>query len=123
MVTAAHHYGAVVARRVEARNADGAEAVAGLRTADGRCADPLPDAVVREAITAVIAAAHERFPGFAFRLVGNADGHHDTARSSREPVNRAGGSAPVAGSAVITLGAGDRVRAVHGFPDRVPEAA
>lgn len=127
MTTAAHRYDAVVARYFEAWNADGdearAKAVADAWTADGRYTDPLSDAVGHEAITAVIAAAHEQFPGFAFRLVGNVDGHHDTARFSWELVNRADGSAPVAGSDVITLDAEDRVRAVYGFLDRVPEGA
>lgn len=127
MTTAAHRYDAVVARYFEAWNADGdearAKAVADAWTADGRYTDPLSDAVGHEAITAVIAAAHEQFPGFAFRLVGNVDGHHDTARFSWELVNQADGSAPVAGSDVITLDAEDRVRAVYGFLDRVPEGA
>ncbi|MFD7704701.1 hypothetical protein [Streptomyces caelestis] len=68
-------------------------------------------------------AARERFPGFVLRLAGSADGRHDTARSPREPVNRVDGSAPAAGSDVIALDAEDRVRAVHGFLDRVPEGA
>ncbi|MFC8392963.1 nuclear transport factor 2 family protein [Streptomyces sp. NPDC057238] len=127
MTTAAHRYDAVVARYFEAWNADDAEArakaVADVWTADGRYTDPLSDALGHEAITAVIAATHEQFPGFAFRLAGNVDGHHDTARFSWELVNRADGSAPVAGSDVITLDAEDRVRAVYGFLDRVPEGA
>ena len=116
-----------VARYFEAWNATGPEeltnAVAAAWTEDGRYTDPLADAVGHEAITAVIAAAHDRFPGFAFRLAGTVDGHHDTARFSWELVNTADGSAPVAGSDVITLGSGDRVRAVYGFLDRLPEGA
>jgi hypothetical protein len=51
------------------------------------------------------------------------DGHHDTARFSWELVNEADGSAPVAGSDVITLDAEGRIRAVLGFLDRVPAGA
>jgi hypothetical protein len=122
-----HDYDAVVARYFEAWNADGdgtrAKAVAEVWTADGRYTDPLSDATGHEAITAVIASAREQFPGFVFRLAGRVDGHHDTARFSWELVNEADGSAPVAGSDVITLDAGSRVRAVYGFLDRVPAGA
>ncbi|MFK4153755.1 nuclear transport factor 2 family protein [Streptomyces fungicidicus] len=127
MTTSAHRYDAAVARYFDAWNAGDAQAraraVAAAWTEDGRYTDPLADAVGHEAITAVIAAAHDRFPGFSFRLAGTVDGHHDTARFSWELVNTADGSAPVAGSDVITLGSGDRVRAVYGFLDRLPEGA
>lgn len=73
-----------------------------------------------EQIAAVITAAHEQSPGFVFRLSGAVDGHHDTARFSGELVNGADGSAPVAGSDVITLDGEGRIRAVYGFLDRVP---
>ncbi|MFH8448018.1 nuclear transport factor 2 family protein [Streptomyces fungicidicus] len=127
MTDSAHRYDAAVARYFDAWNAEDAQArakaVAAAWTEDGRYTDPLADAVGHEAITAVIAAAHDRFPGFAFRLAGAVDGHHDTARFSWELVNTADGSAPVAGSDVVTLGSGDRVRAVYGFLDRLPEGA
>jgi hypothetical protein len=71
----------------------------------------------------VIAAAHEQFPGFSFRLLGTVDGHHDTARFSWELVNEADGSAPVAGFDVVTLDAEGRIRQVLGFLDRVPAGA
>lgn len=70
-----------------------------------------------------------KFPGFAFRLTGAVDGHHDTARFSWELVSEAGGtpseggSAPVAGSDVVTLNAEGRIRTVLGFLDRVPARA
>lgn len=127
MTSRAHDYDAVVARYFEAWNADGgharAQAVAGLWTADGRYTDPLSDADGHEAITAVIASVREQFPGFVLRLVGDVDGHHDTARFSWELVNEEDGSAPVAGSDVVTLDAGSRIRAVYGFLDRVPAGA
>lgn len=120
-------YENAVARYFEAWNAAEPEAlaktVAAAWTADGSYTDPLADVRGHEAIAAVITAAHAQFPGFAFRLAGAVDGHHDTARFSWELVSEADGSAPVAGSDVITLDAEGRIRTVLGFLDRVPAGA
>jgi len=117
-------YEIAAARYFEAWNAGGAEeltkAVAAAWAADGGYTDPLADVSGHEQIAAVIAGAHEQFPGFAFRLAGAVDGHHDTARFSWELVNEADGSAPVAGFDVVTLDADGRIRSVLGFLDRVP---
>ncbi|MFE9705433.1 nuclear transport factor 2 family protein [Streptomyces sp. NPDC005930] len=115
-----------VARYFEAWNAAPdarAKAVAAAWTNDGGYTDPLADARGHEQIGAVIAAVHEQFPGFVFRLSGVVDGHHDTARFSWELVNEAEGSAPVAGSDVVTLDEEGRIRDVYGFLDRVPAGA
>lgn len=99
------------------------KAVAAAWAAEGGYTDPLADVRGHEGIVAVIAAAHEQFPGFVFRPLGAVDGHHDTARFSWELVNEADGSAPVAGSDVITLDAEGRITQVLGFLDRVPAGA
>ncbi|MFF8946111.1 nuclear transport factor 2 family protein [Streptomyces sp. NPDC014864] len=116
-----------VARYFEAWNATGpqalAKAVAAAWTPDGTYTDPLADVGGHEGIAAVIAAAQEQFPGFSFRLAGSVDGHHDTARFSWELVSDADGTAPVAGSDVITLDGEGRILAVLGFLDRVPAGA
>ncbi|MCF2129653.1 nuclear transport factor 2 family protein [Strepomyces sp. STD 3.1] len=115
-----------VARYFEAWNAAPearAEAVAAAWTNDGGYTDPLADVRGHEQIAAVIAAAHEHFPGFVFRLSGAVDGHHDTARFSWELVSEADGSAPVAGFDVVRLDDEDRISAVFGFLDRVPAGA
>ncbi|KDN79646.1 polyketide cyclase [Streptomyces olindensis] len=116
-----------VARYFEAWNAPDPvarqKAVAAAWTPDGGYTDPLADVSGHEQIAAVIAAAREQFPGFVFRLAGAVDGHHDTARFSWELVSEADGSAPVAGSDVITLDEQGRIRAVLGFLDRVPPGA
>ncbi|MFC9056530.1 nuclear transport factor 2 family protein [Streptomyces sp. NPDC057074] len=115
-----------VARYFEAWNAAPearAEAVAAAWTNDGGYTDPLADVRGHEQIAALIAAAHEQFPGFVFRLSGAVDGHHDTARFSWELVSEADGSAPVAGFDVVRLDDEDRISAVFGFLDRVPAAA
>ncbi|MFI5966866.1 nuclear transport factor 2 family protein [Streptomyces asoensis] len=123
-------YENAVARYFEAWNAPGAEAlakaVAAAWAVDGGYTDPLAEVRGHEHIAALITAARAQFPGFAFRLTGAVDGHHDTARFSWELVSEAedtsagGGSAPVAGSDVITLDAQDRITSVLGFLDRVP---
>ncbi|AXL92437.1 polyketide cyclase [Streptomyces sp. CB09001] len=120
-------YEDAVARYFEAWNAGPdavAKAVAAAWTEDGGYTDPLADVRGHEQIAAVIAAAHEQFPGFTFRLSGAVDGHHDTARFSWELVSDAEEDrAPVAGFDVITLDGGDRIRSVFGFLDRVPAGA
>ena len=119
-------YQSAAARYFEAWNATEPEAlkkaVATAWTADGGYTDPLADVRGHEGIAAVIAAAHEQFPGFAFRPLGTVDGHHDTARFGWELVG-ADGSAPVAGFDVVTLDEEGRIRQVLGFLDRVPEGA
>jgi nuclear transport factor 2 (NTF2) superfamily protein len=116
-----------VARYFEAWNArepePRAKAVAAAWTTDGGYTDPLTDVRGHEQIAAVIAAAHEQFPGFAFRLTSAVDGHHDTARFAWELVSEADGSAPVAGSDVVTLDTDGRIKDVLGFLDRVPAGA
>ncbi|MEV2227613.1 nuclear transport factor 2 family protein [Streptomyces phaeochromogenes] len=120
-------YETAVARYFEAWNAGGKEAltkaVTAAWTADGTYTDPLADVRGHDGIAAVIAGAHEQFPGFEFRLTGAVDGHHDLARFSWELVAVADGSAPVAGFDVITLGDDGRIRSVHGFLGRVPAGA
>jgi hypothetical protein len=124
MSATAHRHEDAVARYFEAWNAGDpvarTKAVAAAWTEDGSYTDPLADVSGHEDIAGVIAAAHERFPGFEFRLTGAVDGHHDTARFSWELVSAADGSAPVAGSDVITLDGQGRIRSVLGFLDRVP---
>ncbi|MFE9401205.1 nuclear transport factor 2 family protein [Streptomyces sp. NPDC006530] len=122
-----NRYGTAVARYFEAWNADSAEgiakAVAAAWAEDGTYTDPLAEAAGHDAIAAVIGAARAQFPGFAFRLLGAVDGHHDIARFGWELVSVADGTAPVAGSDVITLTEDGRIRAVAGFLDRVPPTA
>ncbi|MEU1803597.1 nuclear transport factor 2 family protein [Streptomyces sp. NPDC019937] len=119
-------YDTAVARYFEAWNATGpealAKAVAAAWTEDGGYTDPLADVRGHERLAAVIAGAHEQFPGFEFRQLGNADGHHDIVRFGWELV-APDGSAPVAGFDVITLAEDGRIRSVLGFLDRVPTAA
>lgn len=124
MSAADNRYENAVARYFEAWNATDrdalAKAVAAAWSTDGSYTDPLAEVSGHDGIAAVIAAAHEQFPGFSFRPAGPVDGHHDIARFGWELVNEADGTAPVAGFDVITLDGDDRIRNVHGFLDRVP---
>lgn len=117
-------YETAIARYFEAWNAEGAEnlakAVAGAWSEGGSYTDPVADVSGYTAIAAMIAGAHEQFPGYEFRLTGEVDGHHDIARFGWELVSVADGSAPFAGSDVIALADDGRIRLVHGFLDRVP---
>jgi len=119
-------YTAAVARYFEAWNATDADtlakAVVAAWSEDGSYTDPLADVRGHEGIGAVIQAAHEQFPGFEFKLAGDVDGNHHTARFRWELVSNADGSAPVAGSDVITLAEDGRITSVLGFLDRLPEA-
>lgn len=120
-------YEIAVARYFEAWNArephERARAVTTAWTPLGGYTDPLADVRGHEGIVAVVAAAQARFPGCVFRLAGPIDGHHDTARFTWELVRAADGSAPVAGSDVITLDGDGRIVSVLGFLDRVPAGA
>ncbi|MFD8810375.1 nuclear transport factor 2 family protein [Streptomyces sp. NPDC059627] len=120
-------YQTAAARYFEAWNATEPEAlgkaVAAAWAPEGSYTDPLADVAGHAQITAVIAAAHEQFPGFVFRPLGVTDGHHDTARFGWELVSEADGSAPVAGFDVVTLSEDGRILRVLGFLDRVPAGA
>ncbi|MFF1693426.1 nuclear transport factor 2 family protein [Streptomyces sp. NPDC058257] len=119
-------YETAVARYFEAWNTEGAEdlakAVAAAWAEDGTYTDPLSDVAGYESLAAVIAGAHEQFPGFQFKQIGAVDGHHGIARFGWELVSVADGSAPVAGFDVIALADDGRIRRVYGFLDRVPTA-
>ncbi|GAA2317003.1 nuclear transport factor 2 family protein [Streptomyces kunmingensis] len=126
-MTGTRTYETAVARYFEAWNASGAEelgkAVAAAWVEDGAYTDPLAEVAGHDGVAAVIGAAHEQFPGFFFRPLGAVDGHHGIARFGWELVSEADGSAPVAGFDVIELAEDGRIRAVHGFLDRVPDGA
>ncbi|MFJ9041038.1 nuclear transport factor 2 family protein [Streptomyces sp. NPDC102406] len=123
-MTGTETYESAVARYFEAWNASSAEergkAVAAAWTEDGTYTDPLADVAGHDGVAAVIGAAREQFPGFFFRPLGAVDGHHGIARFGWELVSEADGGAPVAGFDVVQLADDGRIRAVHGFLDRVP---
>ncbi|MFE9962773.1 nuclear transport factor 2 family protein [Streptomyces sp. NPDC005525] len=92
---------------------DLAKAVAAAFTEDATYTDPLADVRGHDGLAAAI---------FEFKLTGTPDGHHDIVRFSWDLVSTADGSAPAAGSDVITLDDDGRISSVSGFLDRVPGA-
>jgi hypothetical protein len=72
-------------------------------------------------INALVEAVQTRFPGFRFELLGTADGYGNAVRFSW-------GLGPEEGEYLIkgtdfALLEGGRLKAVHGFLDRLPDAA
>lgn len=115
-----------VERYFTAWNATGpedlAKAVAAAFAEDGTYTDPLGEAKGHDEVAATVAAAHEQFPGFEFRLTGTPDAHHHLVRFTWDLVSTADGSAPVAGFDVLTLADDGRITGVAGFLDRLPGA-
>ena len=97
-------------------------AVAGLFTDAARYVDPLGEATGHDEIAGLIGAVQGQFPGFAFRLLGDVDGHHDQLRFQWE-LGPQGQEAPIVGFDAVLTGPDGRISAVLGFLDRVPAAA
>jgi hypothetical protein len=95
-------------------------AVEELFTEDATYTDPLANVAGRPGIAAVVAGAREMFPGHEFRPYGAADGHHDLVRFGWALTPVDGDEPTVIGFDVALLTADGRVRAVHGFLDKVP---
>lgn len=91
---------------------------AGFR-ADAAYADPLMRGAGAAEIAALAVGAQQRFPGFAFRLLGPADGHGEFVRF-RWALGPAGAEAPIEGSDVVKL-SGGRIAEVIGFLDKLPQ--
>lgn len=84
-------------------------------------ADPMMRGRGAKEIDALIAAVHERFPGFRFAVSGLADGHGDHVRFSWQ-LGPEGAAALVKGTDVVLMD-GDRIAEVIGFLDQLPAAA
>jgi hypothetical protein len=97
-------------------------AIEELFSADARYTDPMADAEGRDSIEATIAAVQQQFPGFAFRLAGPVDAHHDQLRFTWH-LGPADGQPPITGFDVAVVDADGRIRTVLGFLDRLPAAA
>lgn len=80
--------------------------------------DPIMRGTGAEEIGGLVAAAQQRFPGFAFRLIGTADGHGDFVRF-RWALGPQGAEAPIEGSDVVRVNGG-RIAEVIGFLDKLP---
>ena len=85
---------------------------------DAVYADPLMAARGAGQISGLVAAVHERFPGFRFKPLGTPNGHGKFVRLAWT-LGPEGGEAPIEGSDVVVVDAG-RIREVIGFIDRAP---
>ena len=81
-------------------------------------ADPLMRGRGSDEIDALIAAVHERFPGFRFAISGLADGHGDHVRFAWQ-LGAEGAEAVIKGTDVVLI-EGGRIAQVIGFLDQVP---
>ena len=91
-----------------------AELIATAWTEDGRYVDPVQEAEGHAALSAMVAAIHQRFPGQRFRRLSGVDAHHDQVRFAWE-LGVPGGAVTVAGIDVGMLAADGRLRSISGF--------
>ncbi len=82
-------------------------------------ADPVMRGAGLQEIGALVAGVQQRFPGFAFRLLGAADSHGEFVRF-RWALGPEDAEAPIEGSDVVRL-EGGRIAEVIGFLDKVPQ--
>ena len=91
-----------------------AELIASAWTEDGRYVDPVQEAEGHAALSAMVAAIHERFPGQRFRRLRGVDVHHDQVRFGWELAAPDGG-VTVAGIDVGTVARDGRLLSITGF--------
>ena len=92
--------------------------IASAWTEDATYVDPLMRGQGHSEIDALIGAVHERFPGFRFSLIGQADGHGDHVRFSWG-LGPDGSDSPIKGTDFAVVADG-RLKVVTGFLDQVP---
>ena len=88
---------------------------------DGTYVDPALDAVGHTALSDMVAAVHERFPGHRFRRTSGIDVHHDLVRFGWE-LAAPDGSVTVAGIDVGELAKDGRLARITGFFGDLPAA-
>jgi len=95
--------------------------LAELWSETGTYRDPVMQGRGHREIDALIAAVHDRFPGFRFALVGQPDGYGDQIRFSWQ-LGPEGGDGPIKGTDFAMVENG-RLTNVAGFLDQVPQTA
>lgn len=90
-------------------------------SADARYVDPMAQASGHEQISALVGAVHQRFPGFRFNLLGQADAHGDHLRFSWT-LGPSDAQDLIQGTDFVQLDAG-KLHTVTGFLDKVPVGA
>ncbi len=86
-------------------------------TPEATYVDPMFDTSGYDGFDAMVTAAHQQFPGHAFRLTGTVDAHHDRVRWTWELAPEAGGPAVATGLDVAVVAADGRLSHVTGFVD------
>jgi hypothetical protein len=89
--------------------------------ADATYVDPLMQGTGHNAISALVAGVHSKFPGFRFTLTKAAESVGTHVRFSWG-LGPAGGE-PIAKGTDFVLQEGDRIKCVVGFLDQVPAQA
>ena len=84
-----------------------------------RYVDPLAAVEGREALTALIGAVQQQFPGHTFAPAGPVDGHHDQVRFTWA-LTATPGDPLVIGFDVAELDTDGRIHQVLGFIDKAP---
>jgi hypothetical protein len=87
--------------------------------ADGAYVDPLLEAAGYDALSAMVDAVHQQFPGFRFRRQSGVDIHHDHARFAWDLAGD-DGTVAVAGIDVAELAADGRLQRITGFFGDLP---
>jgi hypothetical protein len=87
---------------------------------DGRYVDPLQEAHGHPALSTMVDAVQERFPGHVFRRRSGVDVHHDQLRFAWDLAGP-DGSVVVTGLDVGQLAADGRLRQITGFFGDLPE--
>jgi SnoaL-like protein len=98
------------------------EAIGEVFAEDVRYVDPLAEVEGRDALSALIGAVHQQFPGLVFTSGGPADAHHEQGRFTWHLGEPGGGEPLVVGFDVASLDEAGRIRQVLGFLDKVPAA-
>jgi SnoaL-like domain len=90
-------------------------------SADARYVDPIMQGSGPTQISALVGGVHQRYPGFRFRLKGQADAHGDHLRFSWT-LGPSGAEDLIEGTDFVLLEAG-KLQSVTGFLDKVPVGA
>jgi hypothetical protein len=98
----------------EPNDAKRLELIKAAWTHDARSVDPLADVAGHLAISEMMGAVQQQFPGHRFQLVGEAASHHDVLHWSWELVD-GDGAKVIGGIDVAHLNADGRIRDLKGF--------
>jgi SnoaL-like domain len=91
------------------------ERIAAAWAPEANYVDPMFTASGYEALEGLVAAVHQQYPGYRFRLVGDVDHHHDRLRWGWVLANEQAGSTLAEGFDVAVLAVDGRLSDVTGF--------